>query len=146
MLNGIANAFQSAGTGEEDSLTGISFSTASVRTPVPGAPFRRCWRGWRLLEWRQAVPWPQPAWRPFAHVRLQPGHHTLITAQTSSRCFRQWFPCWVSLPRRGVGSAKITQYTRYLTIGLALLNAIAYLFYFKSYGVTFSQMVSPRHS
>ena len=34
----------------------------------------------------------------------------------------------------------ITQYTRYLTVGLALLNAVGYLFLFKSYGVSFASM------
>ena len=41
------------------------------------------------------------------------------------------------------GQRKITQYTRYLTIGLALLNAIGYLFLFRSYGVSFSNIGVP---
>jgi preprotein translocase subunit SecY len=43
------------------------------------------------------------------------------------------------------GQRKITQYTRYLTIGLALLNAIGYLFLFKSdmYGLSFADLPFP---
>ncbi len=43
------------------------------------------------------------------------------------------------------GQRKITQYTRYVTVGLALLNAIGYLFLFKSdaYGIDFSAIAAP---
>ena len=41
------------------------------------------------------------------------------------------------------GQRKITQYTRYLTVLLALINAIGYLFLFKSYGIDFSNMGFP---
>ena len=34
----------------------------------------------------------------------------------------------------------ITQYTRYVTIALALINAIGYLFLFRAQGINFSQM------
>ena len=64
-----------------------------------------------------------------------------ITAQIILQMFQAVVPSLGELAKEGEsGQRKITQYTRYLTIGLALLNAIAYLFYFKSYGVTFSQM------
>ena len=38
------------------------------------------------------------------------------------------------------GQRKITQYTRYVTIALALINAIGYLFLFRAQGINFSQM------
>jgi hypothetical protein len=43
------------------------------------------------------------------------------------------------------GRRKITQYTRYLTVGLALINSIGYLFLFKSsqYGLDFSGLPFP---
>jgi preprotein translocase subunit SecY len=67
-----------------------------------------------------------------------------ITAQIILQMFQAVVPSLGELAKEGEsGQRKITQYTRYLTIGLALLNAIAYLFYFKSYGVTFSQMGIP---
>ena len=37
-----------------------------------------------------------------------------------------------------VGQTKITQYSRYLTLALALLNSVGYLFLFKGYGIDFS--------
>ena len=67
-----------------------------------------------------------------------------ITAQIILQMFQAVVPSLGELAKEGEsGQRKITQYTRYLTIGLALLNAIAYLFYFKSFGVTFSQMGIP---
>ena len=67
-----------------------------------------------------------------------------ITASIIVQLLTVVIPHFEELKKEGQsGQAKMTQYTRYLTIGLALLNAIAYLFYFKSFGVTFSQMGIP---
>ena len=46
-------------------------------------------------------------------------------------------PSLHELAREGeVGQTKITQYSRYLTLALALLNAVGYLFLFKSFGIS----------
>ena len=48
------------------------------------------------------------------------------------------------LSREGeVGQQKITQYSRYLTLGLAVLNSIGYLFLFKSFGIGFNGAAAP---
>ena len=53
-------------------------------------------------------------------------------------------PSLSALAREGeAGQRKITQYTRYLTLGLAILNAIGYLFLFKSFGISFAGAGAP---
>jgi preprotein translocase subunit SecY len=67
-----------------------------------------------------------------------------ITAQIILQMFQAVIPSLGELAKEGEsGQRKITQYTRYLTIGLALINAIGYLFLFKSYGIDFSQLGFP---
>jgi preprotein translocase subunit SecY len=44
-------------------------------------------------------------------------------------------PSLEKLQKEGeVGQARITQYTRYLTVGLAFAQSIGYVFLFKSFG------------
>ena len=53
-------------------------------------------------------------------------------------------PSLHELAREGeVGQTKITQYTRYLTLALAVLNAIGYLFLFKGFGISFTGAGAP---
>ena len=53
-------------------------------------------------------------------------------------------PSLHELSREGeVGQQKITQYSRYLTLGLAVLNSIGYLFLFKSFGIGFNGAAAP---
>ncbi len=67
-----------------------------------------------------------------------------ITAQIILQMFQAVIPSLGELAKEGeAGQRKITQYTRYLTIGLAILNAIGYLFLFRNYGVTFVDMGIP---
>ena len=64
-------------------------------------------------------------------------HHHHAAHQASS-------PPWAAGPRRARGGRrKITQVTRYLTLGLGLVNAVGYLLLFKSptYGVVFTDQV-----
>ena len=42
-----------------------------------------------------------------------------------------------------VGQARITQYTRYLTVGLAFAQAIGYVFLFKSFGTAGQPVIDP---
>ena len=46
-------------------------------------------------------------------------------------------------PEGEVGQTKITQYSRYLTLALAILNSIGYLFLFKSFGISFNGADAP---
>ena len=53
-------------------------------------------------------------------------------------------PSLHELAREGeVGQTKITQYSRYLTLALAILNSIGYLFLFKSFGISFTGADAP---
>ena len=64
-----------------------------------------------------------------------------ITAQIILQLMQAVIPSLGELAKEGEsGQRKITQYTRYLTIGLALISSVGYLFLFKSYGVSFSNM------
>ncbi len=63
-----------------------------------------------------------------------------ITASIILQMMQAVVPSLRELSKEGeMGQRKITQYTRYLTIGLSLINAIGYLLLFKSpeYGITF---------
>ncbi len=69
-----------------------------------------------------------------------------ITAQIIMQMLQAVIPSLGEMAKEGdAGQRKITQYTRYVTVGLALLNAIGYLFLFKSdaYGIDFSAIAAP---
>ena len=67
-----------------------------------------------------------------------------ITSQIILQMMQTVIPSLSELAKEGeAGQRKITQYTRYLTVALATLNAIGYLFLFKSYGIDFSGMGFP---
>ena len=67
-----------------------------------------------------------------------------ITAQIILQMMQTVIPSLGELAKEGEsGQRKITQYTRYLTVALATLNAIGYLFLFKSYGISFDGMGMP---
>ena len=62
-----------------------------------------------------------------------------ITSSIIMQMLQTVVPSLHELSREGeVGQTKITQYSRYLTLGLALLNSIGYLFLFKSFGIQFN--------
>ena len=67
-----------------------------------------------------------------------------ITSQIIMQMMQTVIPSLGELAHEGeAGQRKITQYTRYVTVLLATINAIGYLFLFKSYGITFSGMGFP---
>ena len=67
-----------------------------------------------------------------------------ITSSIIMQLLQSVVPSLHELAREGeVGQTKITQYSRYLTLGLALLNSIGYLFLFESYGVSFTGADAP---
>lgn len=64
-----------------------------------------------------------------------------ITAQIIMQMMQAVIPSLAEMAKEGeAGQRKITQYTRYVTIALALINAIGYLFLFRAQGINFSQM------
>ena len=67
-----------------------------------------------------------------------------ITSQIILQMMQTVIPSLGELAKEGEsGQRKITQYTRYLTVLLATINAIGYLFLFKSYGIDLSNMGFP---
>ena len=64
-----------------------------------------------------------------------------ITAQIIMQMMQAVIPSLAEMAKEGeAGQRKITQYTRYVTIALALINDIGYLFLFRAQGINFSQM------
>lgn len=62
-----------------------------------------------------------------------------ITSSIILQMLQAVVPSLHELAREGeVGQTKITQYSRYLTLALAILNSIGYLFLFKSFGISFN--------
>ena len=63
-----------------------------------------------------------------------------ITASIIMQLMQGVIPAVGRWARRARRAAKITQVTRYLTLGLGLVNAVGYLLLFKSptYGVVFT--------
>ena len=67
-----------------------------------------------------------------------------ITSSIIIQMLQSVVPSLHELAREGeVGQTKITQYTRYLTLALAVLNAIGYLFLFKGFGISFNGDCAP---
>lgn len=69
-----------------------------------------------------------------------------ITASIILQMFQAVVPSLRELAKEGeMGQRKITQYTRYLTIGLSLINGVGYLLLFKSeqYGISFAASGMP---
>lgn len=58
-----------------------------------------------------------------------------ITAQIIMQMLGTVIPSLGEFSRDEAGQRKITQYTRYLTIAIATVNSIAYLFLFRSWGI-----------
>lgn len=62
-----------------------------------------------------------------------------ITSSIILQMLQAVVPSLHELAREGeVGQTKITQYSRYLTLALAILNSVGYLFLFKSFGISFN--------
>ena len=67
-----------------------------------------------------------------------------ITSSIILQMLQAVVPSLHELAREGeVGQNKITQYSRYLTLALAILNSIGYLFLFKSFGISFNGADAP---
>lgn len=67
-----------------------------------------------------------------------------ITSSIILQMLQAVVPSLHELAREGeIGQTKITQYSRYLTLALAILNSIGYLFLFKSFGISFNGADAP---
>ena len=67
-----------------------------------------------------------------------------ITSSIVMQMLQAVVPSLHELAREGeVGQTKITQYSRFLTLALAILNSVGYLFLFKSFGIQFTGAEAP---
>ena len=149
MLKGIANAFRVPELRQKLILTAaiLLLYRFGAYLPVPGVPFQDMLSAYQAGLSSNGAMAVLNLFSGGALSRMSVfslGIMPYITAQIIFQLLQAVIPSLGELAREGeAGQRKITQYTRYLTIGLALLNAIGYLFLFKSYGVSFANTGVP---
>ena len=146
MSKGIANAFRVPELRGKILLTVLILLLYrfGAYLPVPGAPFQEMLSVYQNGLAKNGAMAVLNLFSGGALSRMSVfslGIMPYITAQIIFQMMQSVIPSLGELAKDGEsGQRKITQYTRYLTVGLALLNAVGYLFLFKSYGVTFASM------
>lgn len=149
MLKGIANAFRVPELRKKLLLTAgiLLLYRFGAYLPVPGIPFQDMLSAYSTGLSSSGAMAVLNLFSGGALSRMSVfslGIMPYITAQIILQLMQAVIPSLGELAKEGEsGQRKITQYTRYLTIGLALISAIGYLFLFKSYGVNFSNMGFP---
>ncbi len=149
MLKGILNAFRVPELRKKLLFTAaiLLIYRIGAYMPVPGVPFQDMLN---LYETYMSSSGAMAVLNLFSGGALSRmsvftlGIMPYITAQIILQLLQAVIPSLGELAQEGEsGQRRITQYTRYLTIGLAALNAIGYLFLFSSYGVSFDSMGIP---
>ena len=149
MLKGIANAFRIPELRQKLLLTAgiLLLYRFGAYLPVPGAPFQDLLGAYQSGLSSSGAMAVLNLFSGGALSRMSVfslGIMPYITAQIILQLLQAVIPSLGELAKEGeAGQRKITQYTRYLTIGLALLNAIGYLFLFRSYGVSLANAGAP---
>ena len=149
MLKGIANAFRVPELRKKLLLTvGILLLYRfGAYLPVPGVPFQDMLSAYQSNLSANGAMAVLNLFSGGALSRMSVfslGIMPYITAQIILQLMQAVIPSLGELAKDGeTGQRKITQYTRYLTIGLALISSVGYLFLFKSYGVSFADMGIP---
>lgn len=149
MANGVANAFRVPELRKKILITVaiLALYRFGAYLPAPGVPFTEMLTAFQNAASSSGYLAVLNMFSGGALSRVSVfslGIMPYITAQIILQMFQAVIPSLGELAREGEsGQRKITQYTRYLTIVLALINAIGYLFLFKSYGIDFSQMGFP---
>lgn len=151
MLNGFLNAFRVKELRSKILLTvGILvLYRIGAYVPVPGIPFQGMLSAYQSSSSANSAIAVLNLFSGGALSRVSVfclGIMPYITAQIIMQMFQAVIPSLGTLAREGEsGQRKITQYTRYLTVALALLNSVGYLFLFKSssFGIDFSQAGMP---
>ena len=145
MLKGIANAFRIPELRNKILLTiGILvLYRIGAYVPVPGIPFQGMLDAYQSSSLGNAL----AVLNLFSGGALSRvsvfclGIMPYITSQIIMQMLQAVVPSLGALARESeAGQRKVTQYTRYLTVALALLNAVGYLFLFKSssFGISFA--------
>ena len=146
MLKGIANAFRVPELRKKLLLTAgiLLLYRFGAYLPVPGVPFQDMLSAYQTGLSSNGAMAVLNLFSGGALSRMSVfslGIMPYITAQIILQLMQAVIPSLGELAKEGEsGQRKITQYTRYLTIGLALISSIGYLFLFKSYGVSFANM------
>ena len=151
MLKGLINAFRVKELRNKILITlGILvLYRFGAYLPVPGIPFRGMYSAYESASSGIGALAILNLFSGGALSRVSVfalGMMPYITAQIIFQMMQAVIPSLQTLAQEGEsGQRKITQYTRYLTIVLALINAIGYLFLFKSsaYGLDFSGIGFP---
>ena len=151
MLKGILNAFRVKELRDKILLTvGILvLYRIGAYVPVPGIPFQGMLSAYQSSSSANSAIAVLNLFSGGALSRVSVfclGIMPYITAQIIMQMLQAVVPSLGTLGREGeAGQRKVTQYTRYLTVGLALLNSVGYLFLFKSksFGIDFSQAGFP---
>ena len=149
MLKGIANAFRVPELRQKLLLTAaiLLLYRFGAYLPVPGAPFQDLLGAYQSGLSESGAMAVLNLFSGGALSRMSVfslGIMPYITAQIILQLLQAVIPSLGELAREGeAGQRRITQYTRYLTIGLAMLNAIVYLFLFSIYGVTLANSGAP---
>lgn len=151
MLKGILNAFRVKELRDKILLTvGILvLYRIGAYVPVPGIPFQGMLSAYQSSSSANSAIAVLNLFSGGALSRVSVfclGIMPYITAQIIMQMLQAVVPSLGTLAREGeAGHRRVTQYTRYLTVGLALLNSVGYLFLFKSksFGIDFSQAGLP---
>ena len=149
MLKAIANAWRIP-----DLRKKIIFTAAilllyrfGAHLPVPGAPFHDLYGAYATNLTSTGALAVVNLFSGGALSRMSVfslGIMPYITAQIILQMMQAVIPSLGDLAKEGEsGQRKITQYTRYLAIGLSAISAIGYYFLFKSYGVSFANIGIP---
>lgn len=149
MLKGIANAFRVPELRNKILLTVaiLLLYRFGAYLPVPGVPFVQMHE---LYQNSLSANGAMAVLNLFSGGALSRmsvfslGIMPYITSQIIMQLIQAVIPGLAELAKDGEsGQRKITQYTRYLTVALAAINALGYLFLFRSYGISFSEMGVP---
>ena len=151
MLKGILNAFRVKELRDKILLTAgiLVLYRIGAYVPVPGIPFQGMLSAYQSTSDANSAIAVLNLFSGGALSRVSVfclGIMPYITSQIIMQMLQAVVPSLGTLAREGeAGQRKVTQYTRYLTVGLALLNSIGYLFLFKSssFGIDFSQAGLP---
>ncbi|MGO5251076.1 preprotein translocase subunit SecY [Atopobiaceae bacterium LCP21S3_F11] len=151
MLKGIVNAFRIKELRDKILLTlGILvLYRIGSHVPVPGIPFTGMLAAYQNASSNASFISVLDLFSGGALSRVSVfclGIMPYITSEIIMQMMQTVIPSLGELAKEGeAGQRKVTQYTRYLTIGLATVSAIGYLFLFKSasFGISFATAGAP---
>lgn len=154
MLNGILNAFRVKELRNKILLTVAILIVYRIGAyiPVPGIPFKGMLSAYQANSTTNSALAVLNLFSGGALSRVSVfclGIMPYITSQIIMQMLQAVVPSLGAMQREGeAGQRKVTQYTRYLTVGLALLNSVGYLFLFKSssFGIDFTATGLPELS